>query len=108
MNTSLELLKTDYIDIYQFHCASQVYKPDDGTGMYECMLEAKRQGKIKHIGITAHLLQVAFDAVESGLYETLQFPLSYLSTEQEIELVKKCQRKEHGFYCNERTRWRFD
>lgn len=97
LNTSLELLKTDYIDIYQFHCASQVYKPDDGTGMYECMLEAKRQGKIKHIGITAHLLQVAFDAVESGLYETLQFPLSYLSTEQEIELVRKCQEKNMGF-----------
>lgn len=97
LNTSLELLKTDYIDIYQFHCASQVYKPNDGTGMYECMLEAKAQGKIKHIGITAHLLQVAFDAVESGLYETLQFPFSYLSNEKEIELVKLCQEKNMGF-----------
>lgn len=97
LNTSLELLKTDYIDIYQFHCASQVYKPHDGTGMYECMLEAKAQGKIKHIGITAHLLQVAFDAVESGLYETLQFPFSYLSSEKEIELVKLCQEKNMGF-----------
>lgn len=97
LNTSLELLKTDYIDIYQFHCASQVYKPEDGTGMYECMLEAKKQGKIKHIGITAHLLQVAFDAIDSGLYETLQFPLSYLSTDKEIELVRKCQEKNMGF-----------
>lgn len=97
LNTSLELLKTDYIDIYQFHCASQVYRPHDGTGMYECMLEAKAQGKIKHIGITAHLLQVAFDAVESGLYETLQFPFSYLSSEKEIELVRLCQEKNMGF-----------
>lgn len=97
LNTSLELLKTDYIDIYQFHCASQVYKPGDGTGMYECMVEAKKQGKIRHIGITAHLLQVAFDAIESGLYETLQFPFSYLSSEKEYELVKSCKEKNIGF-----------
>lgn len=54
LDTSLRLLKTDHIDIYQFHCAGQCYRPDDGTGMYECMLEAKRQGKILHIAATAH------------------------------------------------------
>ena len=48
---------------------------DSGTGMYECMLTAKEQGKIAHIGVTAHKLQVAFECVESGLYETLQYPL---------------------------------
>ena len=37
LDTSLRLLKTDHIDIYQFHCAGQCYRPDDGTGMYECM-----------------------------------------------------------------------
>ena len=84
LQQSLTLLKTDYIDIYQFHCASQVYKPHDGTGMYECMLEAKKQGKIKHIGITAHQLQVALDAVDSKLYETIQFPFSYLSSDKEF------------------------
>lgn len=46
LDTSLNLLKTDYIDIYQFHCVDQCYKPGDGTGMYECMLEAKKQGKM--------------------------------------------------------------
>lgn len=50
LETSLKLLQTDYIDIYQFHCVEQCYQPRDGTGMYECMLEAKKQGKIKHIG----------------------------------------------------------
>ena len=79
LETSLRLMKTDYVDIYQFHQASQCYKPGDGTGMYEAMLEAKEQGKIRHIGITAHKIKVAEEAVESGLYETLQFPLSYLS-----------------------------
>ena len=97
LETSLRLLKTDYIDIYQFHCANQVFAPGDGTGMYECMLEAKAQGKIRHIGITAHKIQIAFDAVESGLYETLQYPFSYLAAEREKELVAKCKEKNVGF-----------
>lgn len=97
LNTSLKLLQTDYIDIYQFHCANQVFKPGDGTGMYECMLEAKEKGMIRHIGITAHKIQIAFDAVESGLYETLQYPFSYLAAEKEKELVALCKEKNVGF-----------
>ena len=97
LDTSLKLLKTDYIDIYQFHCADTCWRPGDGTGMYECMLEAKAAGKIRHIGITTHKLGVAREAIESGLYETLQYPLSYLSSEKELELVKLCQEHNMGF-----------
>lgn len=97
LDTSLEKLQTDYIDIYQFHMAKQCYRPGDGTGMYECMQEAKAQGKIRHIGITAHLLHVAEEIVESGLYETLQFPLSYLSSEADEALARRCAEKNMGF-----------
>ena len=97
METSLKNLRTDYVDLYQFHCADQCYRPGDGTGMYECMEEAKRQGKIRHIGITAHKLYIAEEIVESGLYETLQYPFSYLSSQREIELVKRCQQADMGF-----------
>lgn len=97
LETSLRLLKTDYIDIYQFHNPSVCYKPGDGTGMYECMLEAKRRGKIRHIGLTNHRLGVAHECIDSGLYETLQFPFSYLSSEKEIELVEKCKKTGMGF-----------
>lgn len=97
LNTSLKNLRTDYIDIYQFHCVNQCYAPGDGTGMYECMLEAKAQGKIRHIGVTAHKIEVAFDCVKSGLYETLQFPFSYLSAKREIELVEACKAANMGF-----------
>ena len=54
LEESLTLLKTDYIDIYQFHNPPFCPKPGDGTGLYEAMLEAKRLGKIRHIGITSH------------------------------------------------------
>lgn len=95
--TSLSLLKTDYIDLYQFHNPSFCPKPGDGTGLYEAMLEAKKQGKIRLIGITNHRLNVANEAIDSGLYETLQFPFNYLATKQEHELVDKCIEKNMGF-----------
>lgn len=97
LETSLKLLQTDYVDLYQFHCVDTCYRPGDGTGMYECMLEAKRQGKIRHIGVTAHKLGVAEECVESGLYETLQYPFSYLSSERECRLVERCREKNIGF-----------
>ena len=97
LETTLTNLRTDYLDLYQLHCVDQCYRPEDGTGMYECMLEAKKQGKIRHIGITTHKLYIAEEIVESGLYETLQYPFSYLSSEKEIALVKKCKEADMGF-----------
>lgn len=97
LDTSLSLMKTDYIDIYQFHCVNQCYKPGDGTGMYECMIEAKRQGKIRHIGVTAHKIQIAMECVESGLYETIQYPFSYLAAKKEIDLVEAAKANNMGF-----------
>ena len=99
LETSLKLLRTDYIDIYQLHQAQQCYRPGDGTGMYECMVEAKEKGLIRHIGITAHKLMVAQEVVESGLYETLQYPFSYLSSEKEIALARACSDADMGFIC---------
>lgn len=97
LETSLSLLKTDYIDIYQFHNPPFCPKPGDGSGLYEAMLEAKAQGKIRHIGITNHRLNVAEEAVRSGLYETLQFPFCYLATDKDIALVELCRENNVGF-----------
>lgn len=97
LHTTLTNLKTDHLDIFQFHCVSRCYAPDDGTGMYEAMVEAKKQGKILHIGITAHKIGIAEEIVKSGLYETLQFPFSYLATDRDIALVKSCEDANMGF-----------
>ena len=99
LETSLRLLKTDYIDIYQFHNIAFCPRPGDGSGLYEAMLEAKEKGMIRHIGITNHRLSVAKEAVLSGLYETLQFPFSYLAGEKEEELVRLCEEHDVGFIC---------
>lgn len=97
LDTSLRMLKTDYIDIYQLHCAPKCFRPDEEDGVYDAVLKAKKEGKIRHIGITAHLLNVAEEAIASGLYETLQFPFAYISSEKEIALVKRCEEANIGF-----------
>lgn len=97
LETSLATIGTDYIDIYQFHNPAFCPKPGGEDGLYDAMLEAKAQGKIRHIGITNHRLHVAREAVESGLYETLQFPLCYLAAEPDLELVELCRARGVGF-----------
>ncbi len=95
LETSLKSMKTDYLDLYQFHNISFCPKEDDE--LYQAMLEAKDKGMINHIGITTHKITFAHEAIESGLYETLQYPFSYLSGEEELELVKKCEEHDVGF-----------
>ncbi len=97
LDTSLKRLRTDYIDVFQFHNIDYCPRPGDGSGLYEAMLQAKEQGKINHIGITTHRITVANEAADSGLYETLQYPFSYLSGEEERNLVQKCREKNVGF-----------
>ena len=97
LETTLQNLKTAYLDIYQFHNPPFCPKPGDGSGLYEAMSEAKARGKIRYIGITSHRLAVAEEAVSSGLYDTLQFPFSYLSGDKEQNLVEKCGKAGMGF-----------
>lgn len=97
LETSLKNLKTDYIDLYQFHLAPRCFAPGDGSGMYELMEEFKRQGMIRNIGITCHKIGVAEECVRSGLYATMQFPFSYLSGEREKNLVAMCKENDMGF-----------
>lgn len=97
LHTSLNNLQTEYIDLYQFHNPAFCPKPGDGSGLYEAMLVAKSQGKIRHIGITNHRPLVAKESVTSGLYETLQFPFCYLATDDDIEIVRLCKENNVGF-----------
>ena len=97
LETSLQELQTEYIDLYQFHNPAFCPKPDDGSGLYEAMLKAKEKGMVRHIGITNHRLNIAKEAIESGLYETLQFPFCYLATEKDLELVEACKKADMGF-----------
>lgn len=97
LEESLRMLKTDYIDLYQFHNPAFCPRPGDGSGLYEEALKAKEEGKIRHISITNHRIAVAKEAIKSGLYETMQFPFSYLAAEQDLEIVELCREEQMGF-----------
>lgn len=97
LETSLKLLQTDYIDLYQLHNPAFCPVPGDDSGLYDAMCEAKKQGKIRHIGITNHRLPVAIEAVQSGLYESLQFPFSYLASDADRKLVSATKDAGMGF-----------
>ncbi len=97
LETSLRNLQTDYIDLYQLHNPSFVPVPGAEDGLYDALLEAKAAGKIRHIGITNHSRALATEALGSGLYETIQFPLSYLSGPEDEALAEACESAGVGF-----------
>ena len=94
---SLRRLQTDYIDLFQFHNPAQLPDPDDPDGPFAAALEAKEKGYIRHIGITNHRLGVAQAAIDSGNFETLQFPFCYLCTEKDLALLRSCEEADMGF-----------
>lgn len=98
IQTSLTNLRTDYIDLYQIHNPNeaqleQVLAPD---GALEALLEAKAAGKIRHIGLTAHTLEVFEKALQLDWVETIMFPYNIVETQGEA-LMKKCTEKNIAF-----------
>ncbi|MEY8336491.1 aldo/keto reductase [Lachnospiraceae bacterium 62-35] len=97
IENSLKDLKTDYIDLFQFHNVSEMPDPNDPNGSYAGALEAKKRGWIGHIGITTHRIIVAEESIASGYFETLQFPFSYISGERDLALAEKCKAADMGY-----------
>ena len=97
LETSLEYLKTDYLDLYQLHTPDFCPTPGDESGLYDALLKAKQQGKIRFIGMTNHKISVAVQAVQSGLYDTLQYQFNYLASQKDIDVVNMCKENNIGF-----------
>ena len=100
IDISLKNLRTDYIDLYQIHNPSlaeleQVLAPG---GALEALMEAKAAGKIRHLGLTAHMAAVFERALELDWVETVMFPYNIVETQGE-ELMAKCREKNVGFIC---------
>lgn len=91
---SLRALRTEYVDILQFHNPGFVPRPGGQDGLYDALRTLQQQGKVRFLGFTNHALALALEAAESGLYDTVQFPISYLSSEADLQLAATC--REHG------------
>ena len=98
IETSLGNLRTDYIDLYQIHNPSvqqleQVCAPG---GALEALLEAKEAGRIGHLGLTAHSLEVFQRALELDWVETVMFPYNIVEN-QGADLMEQAAEKNVGF-----------
>ena len=91
---SLSELRSAYIDIFQFHNPKTVPLP--GSDAYDTVSELKKQGVIRHIGFSNHDLKLVKEAVSSGFYETVQFPLSPLSSAEDFQLAELCKKYDVG------------
>ena len=100
LELSLKRLDTDYIDLWQFHGIStpeayeQVLGPD---GAMETAQKALQDGKIRHIGVTSHSLDMAVKMAASGHFETMQFPFNFVTNEAIQELLPLCEKHDVGF-----------
>lgn len=97
VETSLSKMKTDYVDILQFHNPKKVFLPGDDDGMYDELLRLKGEGKVRFIGYTNHSLARAKEAAKSGFYDTVQFPLNHLSSQGDMDLARLCEDLGVGF-----------
>ena len=95
---SLKNLRTNYIDLYQVHNPNmaQLEQVTAPGGALEALLEAKNAGKIGHIGLTAHAIEVFEKALELPWVETIMFPYNIVESQGE-ELIKACMEKNIGF-----------
>ena len=99
IDLSLQRLQTDRIDIYQLHDVSnedalqQVLGPG---GAYEALDKARDRGKIRFVGISSHSIPVAVKALETDLFETLQFPFNFIENDPVDELFPLARRKDVG------------
>ena len=97
LETSLMNLHCDSLDLYQFETEKFLPLPHGADNIYETLIQLKEEKKINHIGIVTTNLETAIKAVESDLYETIQFPFNILSSDAVIELVKLCEEHDVGF-----------
>ena len=100
INVSLRNLRTSYIDLYQIHnpSAADLDTVMADGGALEALFEARAAGKIGHIGITLHSVELFRRAIELDWVETVMFPYNLVETQGE-ELIAECERKNIGFIC---------
>ena len=98
VDISLGNLRTNYIDLYQIHnpTVAQFEQVCAPGGALEALMEAREAGKIGHIGVTAHSLEVFRMALETDWAETIMFPYNIVES-QGVDLIKACGEKNIGF-----------
>jgi aryl-alcohol dehydrogenase-like predicted oxidoreductase len=105
LEQSLKLLKTDHVDLYQFHALTKMAELDKVLGpggAMETMEAAKKEGKIRYIGFSVHSVETALAAMDRYNFDTVLFPLNWVLVSQAnwgLQILKKAQEKQMGILC---------
>ena len=81
LEESLRLLKTDHVDLYQFHALTKMTELDEVLrpgGAMETMEAAKKEGKIRYIGFSVHSAETALAAMDRYQFDTVLFPVNFV------------------------------
>jgi predicted aldo/keto reductase-like oxidoreductase len=97
LQASLRELRTDYVDLMQLHNPKNMPDPEDPESAYAGLVEVRRKGMARFVGISNHVRDRAIPAIDSGLYDTLQFPLCHISSPDDLALVERCRAAQVGF-----------
>ena len=100
IDISLHNLRTDYIDLYQVHNPSldELKAVCAPGGALEALMQAKAEGKVRHLGVTAHTAAVFEYALSLDWVETIMFPYNIVETQGEA-LIHRCAQQGVGFIC---------
>lgn len=102
LEESLRMLKTDHLDLYQFHALTKMADLDKVLGpggAMETMEAAKKEGKIRYIGFSVHSAETAVAAMDRYPFDTILFPLNFVLYTQAgfgPQILKKAQEKQIG------------
>ena len=100
LDNSLRMMRTEYLDLYQLHQIAQEkdwLEVTGPAGALEAIMKAKASGKVRHVGVTSHNLQMALKLVRSGLFDTIQFPFNLIEEAAKDELLTATRDQGMGF-----------
>jgi aryl-alcohol dehydrogenase-like predicted oxidoreductase len=103
LDASLKQLQTDHFDLYQMHAISDVEKDVKRAlapgGAVEAFVEARKQGKVRFLGFSAHSAEAALAAMESGAFDTILYPVNFVCHERgrfDQEVLKAAEARGMG------------
>ena len=102
IETSLRNLRTDTIDLYQLHSVGSIAELERVLapgGAYDALVEARAAGKVRWLGLTGHSREVILKGIESGRFDTVQFPFNPIETEWEEAVIPAAKKAGVGTIC---------
>ena len=96
LESSLKKLKTDYIDLYQLHNVENKELLEASKDVIDILHKARKQGKVRHIGVSIHGVDWANEVIRTGLFETVMIAMNFIVNEAERNVLPTARELDVG------------